>query len=118
MAADVSWPTAALAFAAYFAASISASAQGAHRDGIADLISKSAREVKAEKVAETTVPGAKQSIVGPPAPGAAPQAAAPIVPKDPRKGEEAYEQARQLMLAVDAILQDTAEQRSQAQKLP
>ena len=40
------------------------------------------------------------------------------MPKDPREGEEAYEQARRLMQAVDAILQDTAEQRSEAQKLP
>ena len=92
-------------------------AQSAQRDGIADLISKSSREVEAEKVAETTLP-AQAAVAGPPAPGAAPQAAAPIVPKDPREGEEAYEQARQLMLAVDAILQDTAEQRSEAQKLP
>ena len=117
MAADVRWPTAALAFAAFFASSISASAQSAHRDGIAELISKSAREGKAEKVAETTLPTAKPTVVGPPAPGALP-AAAPVEPKDPREGEAAYEQARQLMLAVDAILQDTAEQRTQAQKLP
>ena len=120
MVADVSWPTAALAFAALFGSSISAGAQSAHRDGIAELISKSAREAKTEKVAETTLPVGKPpavanpSLVGPPAP----QAAAPVVPKDPREGEEAYEQARQLMLAVDAILQDTAEQRTQAQKLP
>ena len=120
MVADVSWPTAALAFAALFGSSISAGAQSAHRDGIAELISKSAREAKTEKVAETTLPvasppsAANPSLVGPPAP----QAAAPAVPKDPREGEEAYEQARQLMLAVDAILQDTAEQRTQAQKLP
>ena len=40
------------------------------------------------------------------------------MPKDPREGEQAYEQARQLMLAVDAILHDTAEQRTEAQKLP
>ena len=121
MAADVRWPTAALAFAALFASSISASAQSAHRDGIAELISKSAREGKTEKVAETTLPPAKPAMVGPPAPGtpqAAPSAAAPVEPKDPREGEAAYEQARQLMLAVDAILQDTAEQRTQAQKLP
>jgi hypothetical protein len=46
--------------------------------------------------------------MGPPAPA----------PKDPREGEQAYEQARQLMLAIDAVLQDTAQQRAEAQKLP
>ena len=56
MAADVRWPTATLAFAALFASFNSASSQGAHRDGIAELISKSAREGKPEKVAETTLP--------------------------------------------------------------
>ena len=35
MVADVSWPTASLAFAALFGSSISAGAQSAHRDGIA-----------------------------------------------------------------------------------
>ena len=118
MTADVSWPTAALALAALFGTAISVDAQSAQRDGIADLISKSAREAKAEKVAETTPPAGKPAVVGPPAPAAAPQAAAPVVPKDPREGEQAYEQARQLMLAVDAILRDTAEQRTEAQKLP
>src|SRR5262249_61436254 len=57
-----------------------------------------------------------------PAPGTAPQmgppAAPPAIPKDPREGELAYEQARQLMLAIDAVLQDTAQQRAEAQKLP
>ena len=72
MVADVSWPTAALAFAALFGSSISAGAQSAHRDGIAELISKSAREAKTEKVAETTLPVGKPpavanpSLVGPP----------------------------------------------------
>ncbi len=118
MSADVSWPAVALALAALFGSAFPVNAQSAHRDGIADLISKSAGEAKAEKVAETTPPTTKPAVVGPPAPAAAPPAAAPVVPKDPREGEQAYEQARQLMLAVDAILQDTAEQRSQAQKLP
>src|ERR1043166_5662167 len=52
-------------------------------------------------------PGAPATPMGPPAP-----------PKDPREGEQAYEQARQLMLAIDAVLQDTAQQRTEAQKLP
>jgi hypothetical protein len=81
-------------------------AQTAGRDRIADLIDQ------AVKVAETN-PGAP---MGPPAPGAS----TPAVPepKDPREGEQAYEQARKLMRAIDAILQDAAKQRGQAQKLP
>lgn len=113
MAADARWPTAVLALAALLGASAPLSAQTARRDGIAELISRSASDVK---VAETTPPTPPPPAMGPPA--AAPQAAAPPEPKDPREGEEAYEQARQLMRAIDAVLQDTAEQRSQAQKLP
>ncbi|MFA5952711.1 MAG: hypothetical protein WC807_20820 [Hyphomicrobium sp.] len=44
------------------------------------------------------------------------QQAAPV--KDPRQGEAAYEQARSLMGAVDAVLKDVSEQRSEAKKLP
>jgi hypothetical protein len=67
-------------------------AQTAQRDSIADLLKRSD-------------PGAV------PAPGT-PQAA------DPREGDPAYEQAKKLMAAVDAILQDTAKQRSESRKLP
>jgi hypothetical protein len=81
-------------------------AQTAHRDRIADLIDASEPHVK---VAET------DSMGPPPPPGSKPEAP---VPKDPREGEKTYEQARQLMRAIDAVLQDTAEQRGQAQKLP
>jgi hypothetical protein len=42
----------------------------------------------------------------------------PVVPKDPREGDAAYEQAQKLMRAVDAILQDTAKNRGEAKKLP
>jgi hypothetical protein len=86
------------------ATALSASAQTARRDGIAELITQDVR------VAQTAKPP-----LGPPAPGAT---AAPPRPADPREGDEAYEQARQLMLAIDGVLQDTAEQRGQAQKLP
>jgi hypothetical protein len=95
-------PIALLALAAGLGAP--ASAQTAGRDGIADLIAKDVR------VAQTA-----KSPLGPPAPGAT---AAPPQPADPREGDEAYEQARRLMLAIDSVLQDTAEQRAQAQKLP
>jgi len=108
MAAEVRVPIAVLALAA--ALSEPAAAQSAHRDGIADLISRSSQSIK---VAETNAPAAPEakSKVGPPAPQTA-------EPRDPREGEESYEQARRLMRAIDAILKDTAEQRTQAQKLP
>ena len=103
------------ALAAAFAPS-SALAQAAQRDGITELLAKQ----PATKVAETAgppapaattpataAPGAAAPLMGPPAPP-------PAAPKDPREGEQAYEQARQLMLAIDAVLQDTAQQRSEA----
>lgn len=77
------------------------SAQTARRDGIADLLNKT--EPKAQ---------------APTAAAGAPGVAAPGVAADPREGEAGYEAARKLMAAVDAILQDTAKQRSEGKKLP
>ena len=84
-----------------------AAAQAAHRDAIGDLLADRA-------------PGAQ--------PGAAGGAAAPgassagsssnRTPKDPREGEAQYEQAKALMTAVDAILQESAGDRTEAVKLP
>jgi hypothetical protein len=108
MAAVVRWPSAVVAVAAFAGSSACALAQSSQRDSIAELLSKSDRDVR---VAETTpVPG--KTPMGPPNP------AAEAEPVDPRAGEEAYEQARRLMLAVDAVLRDTAEHRTEAQKLP
>ena len=58
--------------------------------------------------------GADKSAPKPPAAAAAP----PAAPKDPREGEAQFEQARRLMAAIDAILQDTARNRADAKKLP
>src|SRR5215467_3865238 len=45
--------------------------------------------------------------------------ATPSAPEvDPREGDPSFEQAQRLMKAVDAILQDTAKNRSEARKLP
>ena len=77
-----------------------AHAQTATRDSIADLLRK-------------TLPGqvdANGKV------GSGP--VAPVVPADPREGDASYEQARKLMAAVDAVLQDTAKQRSEIHKLP
>ena len=38
--------------------------------------------------------------------------------RDPREGDPSYEQARALMSAIDGILNDVAEQRAEAKKLP
>jgi hypothetical protein len=79
--------------------STEASSQTSRRDSITDLL---AREGK---------PAAEQ----PKAPGQnGPQA----IPKDAREGEAQYEQARKLMQAIDAVLQDAARNRSEAKKLP
>ncbi|MGZ5889868.1 MAG: hypothetical protein ACXWJS_04650, partial [Hyphomicrobium sp.] len=114
MAAGARRPILVLAAALAFASPLAA--QTAQRDGIAELIAKA----PATKVAETTTPGQPAAPGAAPAPGTpAPQMGPPApAPKDPREGEQAYEQARQLMLAIDAVLQDTAQQRAEAQKLP
>ena len=69
-------------------------AQTASRDSIADLLKRAG-------------PG-----------GTTPPAVATEPAIDAREGDPAYEQAKKLMAAVDAILQDTAKQRSEARKLP
>jgi hypothetical protein len=80
-------------------------AQSGTRDGIGDLLRN-----------QTTKTAPK------PAPGAAAPAPAPVaeppVERDPREGEASYEQAKKLMAAIDAVLQDTAKNRGEAKKLP
>jgi hypothetical protein len=114
MAAGARRPILVLAAAIAFASPLAA--QTAQRDGIAELIAKA----PATKVAETSPAGQPAAPGAAPAPGTpAPQMGPPApAPKDAREGEQAYEQARQLMLAIDAVLQDTAQQRAEAQKLP
>lgn len=93
------------------AGSIAASASGSQ-----DVIGNRglSTSTDARRMAQATAPvdkgaAAKQQ------PNAA-TAAAP--PPDPRAGDAAYEQSRRLMQAVDAILQDTAKNRSDLRKLP
>jgi len=109
MAAAVCGPFFALAITAgaFGALSTPLVAQSASRDGIADLIHKSAKGPKVAETAAKPAPGAEDV-----ARRAAPQR------EDPRAGEKAYEQARRLMQAIDSVLKETAEQRTQAQKLP
>jgi len=91
--------------AALAAGPAAAWAQGAARDGIAELLG---RDGSGARMA--------QSAPRPQGQQAAPQDAAKE--KDPREGDASYEQARKLMAAIDAILQDTAKQRTEAKKLP
>lgn len=91
--------------AALFAAAPLA-AQTARRDGIADLL-REAGPNSTQRIAESK-PDAK-----PVAP-----IAVPGTQKDPREGEQAYEQAKALMAAIDAVLKDTAENRADLPKLP
>jgi hypothetical protein len=80
--------------------------QTATRDGIAKLLAQT----------ESTDQGATDQSAAPT--GASPQTPAPAASPDPREGDPAYEQARRLMQAVDAVLKDVAEERSEAKKLP
>lgn len=73
-----------------------ASAQSAITDRIGDLIKR-----------HDTAPSGRLA-----------QSAPQPAPKDPREGDVAFEQSRKLMQAIDAILQDTAKNRSDARKLP
>lgn len=86
--------TSAVCAALLTVAATNAMAQSANRDSIADLLKKS----------EPSAKGDQGLVVAAPA--------------DPREGDASYEQARKLMAAVDAILQDTAKQRSEGKKLP
>jgi len=76
-------------------------AQTVHRDSISDLLSRVG--VSPANAAQVTPEDSQAAKAG---------------AQDPRAGDPAYEQARRLMSAVDAILKDTASERSQARKLP
>jgi hypothetical protein len=69
-------------------ATLPAAAQSSRRDGIADILTKGG--------GEQTTPAEL----------------------DAREGDPAYEQAKRLMQAIDAVLQDTARNRAEVRKLP
>lgn len=82
-----------------------AAAQTHRRDAIGELLAQNAGPAAAPA---TRSNGAQPQ---PPGPAATPE-------KDPREGDAAYEQARKLMAAIDAVLQDTARNRGDLKKLP
>ena len=91
---------------------IASPAQSVRRDGIADILRGNERAD--QRLAQSQTRG-QQATPAPVAPGAQPPAPSE---KDVRDGDLAYEQAQRLMKAIDAVLQDTAEGRAKAKKLP
>ncbi|MGE0766758.1 MAG: hypothetical protein AB7L90_09865 [Hyphomicrobiaceae bacterium] len=89
--------------AALCAGPVPAWCQAAHRDAIAEILTRS----PAKDGRESPGPATKPAPALEPAPAA-----------DPRAGDAAYEQAQRLMRAIDSILQDTARSRGEARKLP
>ncbi len=83
-----------------------ASAQTSYRDAIGELLSRAtgSTPAAAQNAGRDAESGQVQTNTKP----------AP----DPREDEKAYQQARDLMQAIDEILKDTAEQRADARKLP
>lgn len=90
-------------------------AQTATRDLIGDLLSRGTSDEQrmAQSPPAVKQPGAQKPS---PAPGAA--STPTTIEKDPREGEAAFEQAKKLMAAIDAVLQDAARNRGEARKLP
>lgn len=88
-------------------------AQTAQRDSIGDIIRRDNARPAHIADNKAAVEAARQAQ--PPLPGTTAGAA---VPKDPREGDPQYEQAKLLMAAIDAVLKDTADNRSDASKLP
>lgn len=98
-----------LSVAALAAMTVTGNAQTARRDRIAELLAQASPQPAAPPLDK------KQST---PALEADQAESLPAEPADPRAGDPAFEQARALMQAVDAILRDTAENRAEVKKLP
>lgn len=93
-------PMLALLAVVLFPCADTARAQTASRDGIADLIAR-----------ENPNNGKKDAELAQNDAGQKPE-------PDPRENDKNFQQARDLMRAIDSILRDTAQQRSDARKLP
>ena len=91
-------------------------AQTSTRDVIGDLLSRG--DAGERQMAQS--PPAPRQPAAPKAQSAPATSAQPpaAIEKDPREGEAAFEQAKKLMAAIDAVLQDTARNRGEARKLP
>jgi polyhydroxyalkanoate synthesis regulator phasin len=100
-----------LAMACAAMGSGSALSQAAHRDQIADMLSKGDAGGRLAQAQPQAKAGTRQA--NPP-----PLLETPPSAADPRAGSLEYEQAQRLMRAIDSILQDTARSRGEARKLP
>jgi len=111
-----------VAFAAAMAASaMPAWSQAAHRDAIADYLTRKPEGRSAQATPRQPVQSRSDRSTGeekPQAPALEPGLGSPALPADPRVGDPAYDQAQRLMRAIDRILQDTARNRGEAKKLP
>lgn len=86
------------------------------RDAIGEVIK---RQQSGPRFAQGRGPAAEApGKAVPPSTGTPVAPAQPAVPRDPRQGELTYEQAQRLMRAIETILNDTAQNRGAAQKLP
>src|SRR5690606_861013 len=85
----------ALTAGAVVLGTLDASAQTSRRDGISELLAREGQPDGQPNAAQT-------------------QAA----DREAREGEATYEQARKLMRALDAVLEDAARNRTEARKLP
>jgi hypothetical protein len=94
---------------ALLTATLPASAQSASRDRIKELL-ETAPEASQEPAAGNAKAGQSGKAVA--------DKAAEVAPPDPRAGEQNYEQAKALMLAIDQILNDSAQVRADAERLP
>ena len=84
------------------------SADATYSDSIAQLLARTPRKGR-----RLFAQNSGRETANPTAKAAPPKAAA-----DPRSGDKSYEQARRLMRAIDAILKETAQNRTDARKLP
>lgn len=89
-------------------------AQTARRDSIKEILRQSQTDLPTAGSTGAPNPEAKSATPG----ASALQPPGTPEPKDPREGEAAFERAKQLMAAIDAILKDTADNRVDAAKLP
>ena len=98
-----------------------AHAQTASRDRIKEWLDAATTDTDAPEIGAATAAPSKSAAAKPGAakPGSdSTTSQPPAPPPDPRAGEKNYEEAKALMLAIDAILKNSADVRAGAERLP